>query len=149
MPPQPKLTNYRFDRHNPKHVERLKKMLSLQGPKRWRAAANLYLYLNPLSLGVDPETLQPIAKIDAQTENQIILEECKQLRKALQLSGNEMGKSWDKTSNRRYALRMPAPMLQFLQLIDPDLLQGSPDERRKSLHELQVEFKEYQVLTRI
>jgi hypothetical protein len=142
-------TFYGLNRHNPKHLEKLRYVLSLDGAKRWRAAAELYLYLNPKSYTWDEQLDQAVVAMDARTEARIIAEEAAELREGLKAIGNELGLSEDKESGRRYALRMPATMLKFIQLIDPDLLDGTPEERRESLRRLTAEFQEFQVLTRI
>lgn len=142
----PKETFYGFNRNNKTHIDKLKHVLSLEGPARWRAASDLYLYLNPKSYSLDEEGNLVVA-MDARTEAKIIAEEAAKLREGLAQAGNKMGLSKDKNSGRRYALRMPATMLQFIQLIDPSLLEGTPDERKSTWRRLQREFKEYQVLT--
>lgn len=142
----PKETFYGFNRNNKTHVDKLKRVLSLEGPKRWRAAAELYLYLNPKSYSLN-EKGELVVAMDARTEAKIIQEEAAKLREGLKQVRNEMGKSKDENSGRRYALRMPATMLQFIQLIDPTLLEGTPDERKSTWRRLQREFKEYAVLT--
>jgi hypothetical protein len=146
---------YGFNRHDKKQVKMLEHVLSLQGPARWRAAANLYLFLNPKSYASDDETGEMIKMMDAQTEAKIIADECRELRKAMELTGNKFGVSTnaldsngsatDSTGGRRYMLRMPATMLQFIQMIDPTLLEGNPHERRATWQRVTKEFKEYQV----
>lgn len=136
----PKETFYGFNRNNKTHVDKLKRVLSLEGPKRWRAAAELYLYLNPKSYSLN-EKGELVVAMDARTEAKIIQEEAAKLREGLKQVRNEMGKSKDENSGRRYALRMPATMLQFIQLIDPTLLEGTPDERKSTWRRLQREFR--------
>lgn len=143
----PKETYYGFSRNNKKHVDKLKHVLSLTGPKRWRAAADLYLYLNPKSYSLDEKGALVVA-MDARTEAKIIADECAQLRAGLEKVGNQMGLSKDKNSGRRYSLRMPATMLQFIQMIDPNLVETTKGEAGKGMwRKFRNEFKEYQVLT--
>lgn len=142
----PKETFYGFNRNNKTHIDKLKYVLSLEGPKRWRAASDLYLYLNPKSYALSEEG-ELVVAMDARTEAKIIQEECTKLREGLEKAHNQMGLSEDKDSGRRYSLRMPATMLQFIQLIDPTLLEGTPAERKATWRKMNREFKEYQVLT--
>lgn len=142
------ITQYGFDRHNQKHIDKLKYVLSQYGPKRWRAAANLYLFLNPTDkfIGEDGEL---VIGLSARQANAIIIKEVAEQRKALDLAGNKFATSSDKNSGRRWGLSMPPGMLQFIELIDPDVLQGTPDERRKSLRDLMETFPEYRIAKEI
>ena len=133
-------------------MDRFKHTLSLQGPERWRAAANLYLYINPKSRAYDETTGEYIIEMDARTEAKIIAAECKQARGVLEKEGNKfglsqenMGKLTNNLGNRRYMLRMPANMLQFIQMIDPTLLEGTPAERKSTWRKMVNEFREYQI----
>lgn len=141
-----KETYYGFNRHNTDHVDKLKAVLALQGAARWRAAANLYLYLNPKSYALDTKMGKMVVAMDAQTEAKLIAEECAQLRKAYKLSKNERALSKEGLANRIYSLRMPATMLQFIQMIDPDLTGTTRGEAgRQEWRKLSKEFKEYRI----
>lgn len=148
-----KETYYGFNRGNPKHIEKLKYVLSLNGPKRWRAAANLYLYLNPKSYAWDEKTGQMAVAMDARTEAKIIAAECAEYRKAMiesnnpyALSRGSMSGGEDASAQRIYSLRMPATMLQFIQMIDPDLTTTTRgEEGRQKWRKLTKEFTEYSI----
>lgn len=147
----PKETYYGFNKQNPEHIEKLKYVLAQDGPKRWRAASDLYLYLNPKSYALN-EKGELVVAMDARTEAKMIAEECAELRKGLEQVNNQMGLSKNKSgegdAGRRYSLRMPATMLQFIQMIDPDLTETTKGEAGKRMwNKLRREFKEYQVLT--
>ena len=147
-----KETYYGFNRSNKKHIEKLQHVLSLQGPKRWRAAANLYLFLNPKSYAWDEEAGEMIVAMDAREEARIIAEQCAAIRQELEESHNKHGLSEGTLSgesgSRQYSLRMPATMLQFIQMIDPDLLEINRGQEGKELwRKLRNEFKEFQVST--
>jgi hypothetical protein len=148
-----KETYYGLNRKNEDHMDRLKVVLSLQDEPRWRAAANLYLYLNPKSYALDHENKKVVEQMDARTEARIIAEECAQLRKAYAESGNEgavskgsTAKGDEQTAHRVYALRMPATMLQFIQMIDPELTETTRGEDgRVKWRKLTREFKEFRI----
>lgn len=138
-----------FDRHDKKHLAMLKNVLSQQGIPRWQAAAALYLYLNPTDKQIDEETGMMIETLTAQQANRLLIEENKEFRKELELAGNDFGISKDDNSGRRWGLRMLPGMLQFIELIDPEVLSGTPLERKKSLHKLMEAFPMYRILKRI
>lgn len=148
-------TFYGFNKSNPTHLEKLKHVLSLQGKKRWRAAANLYLFLNPKSYVWDERAGQMVVAMDARNEARIIAEEAAATRKALDLSNNSGGfsrgsleKGNERTATRQYTLRMPVTMLQFIQMIDPDLTETTKGSAgREKWRQLREEFKEFQVST--
>lgn len=136
--------NFGFNRHSKDQHEKLKYVLSLKGAARWRAAAEFYLYLNPVSLKIDPETGALVKTEDARQINRHILAAVAEMRRDNELSGNKFASSTkDKDSGRRHALSMPQGMLKFIEMIDPDVLQGTPQERRDSVHALMRAFPEY------
>jgi len=148
-----KETYYGLNRANPDHLKRLQRVLSLQDEPRWRAAANLYLYLNPKSYVWDEKSNKAVVAMDARTEARIIADECTQLRQGMAESHNERGlskgsfeKGNDAPAERIYSLRMPATMLQFIQMIDPDLVGTTKgEEGRQKWRRLKNEFKEFRV----
>ena len=147
-----KETYYGLNRQNEDHMTRLKRVLSLQDEPRWRAAADLYLYLNPKSYVWDEETGKATVAMDARTEANIIAEECAQIRKGLEESHNQRADSKesknDPNYHRVYSLRMPATMLQFIQMIDPDLTGTTRDQAGKDKwRKLKNEFKEFRIAT--
>lgn len=136
--------NFGFERHNPNHRAKLKEVLAKQGPARWRAASDLYLMLNPSSKVVEDGVLY--RTIDARTARTLAMKDAADIRQELDIAGNAMGKSTNDDSGRRWGLHMPPGELQFIELIDPDLMQGTPQERKDSFRKLVAEFKEYAVI---
>lgn len=135
--------NYGYNRHSDDQREKLKYVLSRQGPERWRAAANFYLYLNPVSMHIDPETGVLVKTEDARMQNRNIIAAVKEIRQELELTGNKFGTSDDVNIGRLYRLSMPAAMLRFIEMIDPDVLSGNTHERKASIHALMRTFPEY------
>lgn len=142
------MPNFGFSRHNPKHLKALDTIIAMDAPGRWRASAEFLLKLNPSSYAEDDDG-NIIKTMSLREQHRIVVQECAELRTELELAGNTMGLSDDKNSGRRYALRMPALMLQFIEILDPLVLSGTPHERKASLHKLMRTFPEYCVLTKI
>ena len=141
-------TYYGFDRTDPEHIKRLKEVLAKDGKKRWQAAAQMYLWLNPTGYAYSDDGTR-VLKATAQEEDEVIRQEVIELRKGLGEVSNEQGRSRVKDSNNRYSLRMPATMLQFIELVDPTLFEGTPAERKASVRNLIKAFPEYAVLTKV
>jgi hypothetical protein len=144
------LLNYNFglDRQNKKHMEKLKDVLAQQGPKRWRAASNLYLYLNPTTKQID-DNGDLVVTVDARTARKAAMAEAKKERAKIDLAGNKFAETEGKNTTTRWGLHFPVGELQFIELIDPNVLSGTPTERRESVRALAKEFPEYRIMRRI
>lgn len=105
----------------------MKVMKEPRGPKRWRAAVELWLALGDMY--VTPG-------LTAEQENHIVIKQNAAKRKQLL---NKWGKSADKNSDLRQALCMPQGADLFVKLVDPEVT------TKENTIKFAKEFKEYMV----
>lgn len=95
------------------------------GPKRWRAAVDAWLALNPV--GDDGLT--------ARTQNALIVRENK---KDLDINKNAYGTSGDKNSSLRRAMSFPTGAVYVIELADPQAFKD-----KANVEKLRKTFPEY------
>lgn len=133
-------TNKKYNQYSKAYpkwaVDAMDMVLKLQGPERWRAAAAVYMNLNP----INPET-----GLSAKEEYAVVVNQLKSKRDSLKTKWGEIAPAKAGTvggGDFRESIEMPEGMWGMIKQFDMTAFNHNNPEAKSNLKKLRLEFPE-------